>query len=615
MKHRQENPGALFPGLLLLLDLGISTQTYGQDTGEEWLKALRQAIGQTEKYDHEKLNRIDRLQGQLVGSMEGKQYDLYLAIYEEYASFKCDSAYAYAKKLEDLALQSNDAARTAYARVKISFVLLSSGMFKEAFDFLSKIDFGQLEGRQKAEYYTLMARCYYDLADYNRDVYYSPQYYAPQYNAQAKSYLDSALALFPAGSFQFRYYSGLQHLRAPNLDKAAGNLKSLLNDPHLTPHQTAVTASTLSDIYIRRAQPHTAIALLAQATIADIQSATKETSAVFYLATLLFNPGNMEKASAFIYKAASDAHFYGSRQRKVQLSAILPLIEGQRSKQMQNEKDKLFTYAIGITVSCLLLMALIAIIIKQFRTSKKQQDIIHKKNLSLQSLLGEKNALVHQKDRLLAEKERLLREIHHRVKNNLHVVMSLLNSQAALLKDQAALSAIQESQRRVQAMALIHQKLYQAQGVARIPMLAYIEEVVAYLHECYSLYGEVRFYTEADEIELDVTQAVPLGLIINEAVTNALKYAFPGESPGQVMVALQRLEEGNCRLVVADDGVGLPAGYDPCQSRSLGMTLLHGFSAQLGGDLTITSSRGLTITLVFQEEQLSPTYSRTSYVY
>jgi tetratricopeptide (TPR) repeat protein len=270
---------------------------------------------------------------------------------------------------------------------------------------LNKIDFRQLKGPQKAEYYTLMARCYYDLADYNQDVYYSPQY-----NARAKSYMDSALAAFPDGSFECRYYSGLQNIRALNLDRAAGYLQSLLRDPHLTPLQTAITASTLSDIYIRRAQVDTAIALLAQAAIADIESATKETSAIFYLATLLFDQGNMEKASAFIHKAATDAHFYGSRQRKVQLSAVMPLIEGQRSKQIQNEKNSLLNYAIGITVSCLLLIALITIIIKQIRTSKKQQAIIHKKNVSLESVVGEKDALLHEKDGLLAEKEHLLLE-------------------------------------------------------------------------------------------------------------------------------------------------------------------------------------------------------------
>ncbi len=610
-----KGPARMYTGLtalLLLLVLGRSTPGHGQSTAEDWIQTLQQTIGQSEKYEIERLNRIDRLRGQLARSAKAGWYDLYLAIYEEYASFKCDSAYAYAKKLEAVALQSGDTARVSYARVKISFILLASGMFKEAFDLLSNIDIHQLTGRRKAEYYTLMGRCYYDLADYNQDAHYSPQY-----NDRAKGYMDSALALFPARSFQFRYYSGLQNIRALNLDQAAVHLKSLLGDPHLTAHQTAITASTLSDIYIRRGQLDTSIALLARAAVADVQSATKETSAVFYLARLLFDRGDMERASLFIQKAASDAHFYGSRQRIVQLSAYtIGIIESQRSKQIQHEKNRLSAYAIGITVSCLLLIALITIIIRQFRTSKKQQAIIHKKNLSLQHLLGEKDALLHEKDGLLAEKEhlleekeRLLKEIHHRVKNNLQVVMSLLDSQAASLEDKAALSAIRESQHRVQAMALIHQKLYQSKGVARISMLAYIEEVVAYLHECYCLFGAVHFELEVDDIELDVTQAVPVGLIINEAVTNALKYAFPGGRSGTVSLRLMRLRKHGYALTIRDNGVGLPDHYNPTGSRSLGMTLLHGFSAQLGGELSIVNAAGLAINLVFEEEHPNPDYS------
>jgi two-component sensor histidine kinase len=188
-----------------------------------------------------------------------------------------------------------------------------------------------------------------------------------------------------------------------------------------------------------------------------------------------------------------------------------------------------------------------------------------------------------------------------------------LNSQADSLVDKAALSAIQESQHRVQAMALIHQKLYQAEGVARIPMHDYIEEVVAYLHESYCLDQLVRFCVEVEPIELDVTQAVPLGLIINEVITNAFKYAFPDGRPGTVSLALFRLAEAAYQLTIADDGVGLPKNYDPSQSRSLGMTLLHGFSGQLGGELTITSPPGLTINLVFQEEQLTPSYAPADY--
>jgi two-component sensor histidine kinase len=218
----------------------------------------------------------------------------------------------------------------------------------------------------------------------------------------------------------------------------------------------------------------------------------------------------------------------------------------------------------------------------------------------------QKNQVLQQ---LLTEKECMLKEIHHRVKNNLQVVMSLLNSQADFLEDKAALSAIQESQHRVRAISLIHQKLYQSEGVARIPMHDYIGEVVAYLHESYCLHHTVRFEVQVEPIELDVTQAVPLGLIINEVITNAFKYAFPDGRPGTVRLSLHRLAKTTYQLTIADNGVGLPAHYNPSQSSSLGMTLLHGFSSQLGGELTIISPSGLTIELVFQEDQVIPSYA------
>jgi two-component sensor histidine kinase len=304
---------------------------------------------------------------------------------------------------------------------------------------------------------------------------------------------------------------------------------------------------------------------------------------------------------------------------------IRVLIGERRLQDRQMERDVLVRNVSAGGAALLLL--LLGVIYNRYRLKRRsnqlledRQQEIDQKNRHLSQLLGEKDSLLGEKDvllagqeRLLAEKERLLKEIHHRVKNNLQVVMSLLNSQADALQDGAALSAIQESQHRVQAMALIHQKLYQAQGVARIPMHDYIEEVVAYLHDSYCLKQLAHFELEVEPIELDVTQAVPLGLIINEAITNAFKYAFPDGRSGTVTLRLQRHGEATYQLVIADDGVGLPANYDPSQSRSLGMTLLHGFSGQLGGELTITSPPGLTINLVFQEEQLSPSYAPVAY--
>ncbi|GAB2591107.1 hypothetical protein GCM10027190_44630 [Spirosoma areae] len=261
-----------------------------------------------------------------------------------------------------------------------------------------------------------------------------------------------------------------------------------------------------------------------------------------------------------------------------------------------------------IIIGALMLMLLLGLSYNRYRLKQRnnqqlqeRQEEINQKNTTLQLLL--------------TEKEWLLREIHHRVKNNLQVVMSLLNSQASYLSDDTALSAIQESQHRVQAMALIHQKLYQSEQVARIAMPAYIQEMVAYLRDSYDLPQPVYFQFAVDPIELDVTQAVPLGLIINEAITNALKYAFPDSRSGTVKLSLLRLEQRSYELTIEDDGIGLPASYNPTQSNSLGMTLMRGFSEQLGGELQVNSHPGLTITLAFGDEQLNPTFTNTDHAY
>jgi two-component sensor histidine kinase len=139
--------------------------------------------------------------------------------------------------------------------------------------------------------------------------------------------------------------------------------------------------------------------------------------------------------------------------------------------------------------------------------------------------------------------------------------------------------------------------------------------VVAYLSDSYSLYQPIGFDVEVEDIELDVTLAVPLGLIINEAITNAFKYAFPQGRAGRITVHLKRVEEASYQLMIADNGVGLPDNYDPSRSRSLGMTLIHGFSRQLGAKLTINSASGMYISLIFQEANLNPIYNKTSYAY
>ncbi|MEO7769026.1 MAG: DUF6377 domain-containing protein, partial [Ferruginibacter sp.] len=224
---------------------------------------------------------------------------------------------------------------------------------------------------QKAEYYVLMARCYYDLADYDRDKFYSPNY-----NQRANQYIDSALVLFPPQSNDFVYYSGLKNIRSGKNDIAYGYFQQLINRQALSKHELAVTASTFSDIYIQREQTDTAIILLIRAAIADIQSSTKETLASFNLSSLLYRRGNLKNASSYIQKAVDDALFYGARQRKVQMSSILPLIDGEKLAVVEKEKKNIITYATFITLLFIVLILLVIIIVRQINKLKQAKQVI-----------------------------------------------------------------------------------------------------------------------------------------------------------------------------------------------------------------------------------------------
>ncbi|WP_020604592.1 tetratricopeptide repeat-containing sensor histidine kinase [Spirosoma spitsbergense] len=294
---------------------------------------------------------------------------------------------------------------------------------------------------------------------------------------------------------------------------------------------------------------------------------------------------------------------YETQEKEKKIVGLRQESRLQEMKIQKAESTRNFIITGAIMLSLLLGLSYNRYRLKQRsnRQLQERQEEINLKNTTLQLLL--------------TEKEWLLKEIHHRVKNNLQVVMSLLNSQASYLSDLTALSAIQESQHRVQAMALIHQKLYQSEQVARIAMPAYIQEMVAYLRDSYDLPQPIHFVLDVEPIELDVTQAVPLGLIINEAVTNTLKYAFPDGRSGRVSLSLRQLKQSVHELIIVDDGVGLPAGYNPMNSNSLGMTLMRGFSEQLGGELQVSSNPGLTITLAFGDEHLNPTSTGTNYAY
>ena len=202
----------------------------------------------------------------------------------------------------------------------------------------------------------------------------------------------------------------------------------------------------------------------------------------------------------------------------------------------------------------------------------------------------------------LKEKETLLQEIHHRVKNNLQVVSSLINIQQRKLGPGASRQALQECQTRVQAIALVHDKLYQSRDYSSVPFSQYARDLAANVFHAAGLSsGAVKLEVEVSEVSLGVDKAIPCGLILNELVTNALKHGFPQDRPGTVRVELGQTADGHVRLAVSDDGVGLPAGLDIRHSDTLGLQLVRTLAEQLAAKLEVgRGDRGTLFEVVFQ---------------
>ncbi len=193
----------------------------------------------------------------------------------------------------------------------------------------------------------------------------------------------------------------------------------------------------------------------------------------------------------------------------------------------------------------------------------------------------------------LKEKEVLLKEIHHRVKNNLQIICSLLNLQSNEIEDPAASQKFKESQNRVKAMALIHERLYQSGDLARIDFAGYVQNLTGHLLRSYRVSANViRLDLQVDSVPMNLDVAIPCGLIINELVSNSLKYAFPKGKGGEILIRFADENGQGMRLIVRDNGIGLPVEANPENTESLGLKLVRSLTDQLGGSVAYRSKDG-----------------------
>ena len=209
-------------------------------------------------------------------------------------------------------------------------------------------------------------------------------------------------------------------------------------------------------------------------------------------------------------------------------------------------------------------------------------------------------AVLDRQTESLAHTESLLREIHHRVKNNLQIVSSLLGLQSRATANEETRKLLQDLSNRIHSMALLHETPHDAGNLALLDFRKYVEQLTSYLFSTYGVrQGQIRFRSDMDSLCLNLDVALPCGLIVNEVVANSLEHAFPDGRMGEIRIVAKEDPPGTVTLSLTDDGIGLPAGLDPPESRSLGFRLIYMLARQLGAELEIESESGTEVRLRF----------------
>lgn len=365
----------LFLFLLQLYAVSAFSQT------DSLLRVLSHAIEHKETYIAQKKAQIALLKNLLVKDYLAleQQFEVYEALHHEYRTFQYDSAFTYALKLWETAHQLNDSVKVTIAKLRLSHTLLASGMYKEALDSLNSVNAHLLAKDTKADYYALKSRTYYDLSGYTQDIYYSSRY-----ARLGESYVDSALAIIGENTLQFYALRGMKHEIAMEAEKARVDFHTILDKYNPSLNQYAMAANSLGNIYYNRGDTEKGTGMMARAAIADMKASVKEGVALMTLAEFLYHHGDETRAYDYIKQALEDADFYGAKQRKIQVAAILPIIEGERLATVEHQRSRLLIYFIAVSLLSLLVVVFVFIIFKQLKQLRLAQKNLTEANANLQ---------------------------------------------------------------------------------------------------------------------------------------------------------------------------------------------------------------------------------------
>lgn len=371
------------------------------------LQDFKTELNKRSFYDKQKEAAIDNYKSELQNVADSDlhaRFRLFNNLYDEYKSYKYDSAYVYAKKMYALGERLQNDTLKDYSRVKLAFTLLSSGKFKEAFSLLESVHPQLFDKSTKLDYYSVVIRANLDIVNYNND----PNY-ADEYRHQANRYIDSAIALSTPGTYSNAFLNSYKMFINHNDRKALTRFLKLSQNFQPNVHERAILASILSEVYIRLKQPEQAKRYLIAAVIYDVKTATKETLALFHLAELSSASGDVDNAYLYIQQALKDAEFYGARQRQVEISAILPLLSAQKLSFIESQKTRFFWYLLSTALLTLVVVAVSVILYKQLQKLKSKEKIIKQTYVDLERI---NNRLIEVNEQLTQANNKFAEDAH-----------------------------------------------------------------------------------------------------------------------------------------------------------------------------------------------------------
>ncbi|SFU46863.1 hypothetical protein SAMN05216480_104155 [Pustulibacterium marinum] len=352
---------------------------------EENYEALDAELSNRNEYVNEKYTHIQELKDKanrlLLASNDEALYTTYVNLYEAYSSFQFDSAYYFLDKAKVTAKTIGDSLKIQQIKIKEGFVLMSSGLFKEAIDTLNTITVTNLNKALKFDYYAVKARTFYDLADYTADGRFSITY-----TRYGNKLLDSALQFTSKTAQNYWSTIGLKHIRQQEWDKAEHAFTHLINAFSLDPKTYAISVSSLAYVYDVMGKENLCIDYLIKAALTDVKAAIKETVALRVLASKLYEEGKIEKANAYINIAMEDANFYNARHRKMAISSILPIIEKAQILKTEEQKHRLTIAVIALSILAVAVVIFLIIIFKNLKERNASRKSLAENNKKLQEL-------------------------------------------------------------------------------------------------------------------------------------------------------------------------------------------------------------------------------------